>query len=182
MHIVSKGVALACALVSLSACGHAPAQAARGGRPAAVQRAPPRGPAVGPREAATAVDLDGDGTPDLWRIDAARPDGTRHLVRVERDLNADGRVDRWDRLADDGSVAEIDRDMDLDGRPDVAFQYRGGVLVRRDDAFGGLPRTATTYPAPDTVRKERDLDRDGKPDATDLLTFPEPAHGGDWSR
>ena len=132
------------------------------------------------------VDLNGDGKPDQWKISASG-----RVVRVERDLNFDGRVDAYLYTNDAGEVFEEEFDLDVDGVVDVINYYRMGVLTRKEmsvdftgditiikyyDSNGKLTRverdednnnridTWEYYQDEVKIRTGRDVSGDGTPD------------------
>jgi hypothetical protein len=119
-----------------------------------------------PGEIVAEYDLAHDGKPDLWKYSVRDPTGREILVRKEKDLNGDGKVDTWELYEPDGSLSRVVHDLDFDGKPDVALFYERDQLVRKELAFGfdGLPRAWTYYEKGKLVRKERDTNGDGKVD------------------
>jgi hypothetical protein len=117
-------------------------------------------------EHATAYDLDRDGKADLWRYTVLVEDGKERVVRKERDLNGDGRVDMWEAYDQDGNLIKQAFDLDFDGKPDLAITYEKGQLVKKEFApgFDGMVRTTEYYEEGKLVRKERDTKGDGKID------------------
>ena len=134
----------------------------------------------------TPVDLNGDGKPDQWKVSASG-----RVVRVERDLNFDGRVDAYLYTNDAGEVFEEEFDLDVDGVVDVINYYRQGVLTRKEmsvdftgditiikyyDSKGKLTRverdednnnridTWEYYQDEIKIRTGRDISGDGTPD------------------
>jgi hypothetical protein len=84
------------------------------------------------------------------------------------DQNGDGRIDLWCRYDTKGQVAEIDRDTNFDGLPDVQEYYQRGVLIRResDRNFNGLTDLVEEFdPATHSrTRSVVDIDDDGTAD------------------
>lgn len=119
-----------------------------------------------PGETATALDSDGDGTPDFWRYSVLVTEGQERVVRKERDLNRDRRVDTWETFDDEGRIAKLVFDMDFDAKPDLVVSYEKGQLVKKEYApgFDGMARTAAYYENGKLVRKERDQKGTGKID------------------
>lgn len=119
-----------------------------------------------PGETSVALDSDGDGTPDLWRFSVLVAEGQERLVRKERDLNRDGRVDAWETFDGEGRFAKLVFDMDFDGKPDLVVTYEKGQLVKKEYApgFDGMARTAAFFENGKLVRKERDTKGTGKID------------------
>ncbi|HSN92405.1 MAG TPA: hypothetical protein VLS93_14330 [Anaeromyxobacteraceae bacterium] len=134
---------------------------------------PARGPSSpGPGETVAGLDLGGDGKPDAWIFSRAGPEGRPIVTRREKDLNGDGRVDSWERLAPDGTLAELSYDMDFDGTPDATLHLEGDRLVRKEYTFGpGRPGAVRSwYEGGVLVRTERDTDGDGKVDTWERWT------------
>lgn len=119
-----------------------------------------------PGEAVVALDSDGDGTPDLWRYSVVVAQGQERLVRKERDLNRDRRVDTWETFDDEGHFAKLVFDMDFDAKADLVVTYEKGQLVKKEYApgFDGMARTAAYFENGKLVRKERDTKGSGKVD------------------
>jgi YD repeat-containing protein len=108
-------------------------------------------------------DLDRNGQPDQWYYTA---DDTGQIVRVERDIDFDGRVDLYEHWQG-GELVEEEMNLDFDGQVDVVRFYRGAELTRRElsTSFDGLFTMAKFYDAQGQVlRVERDSDRDGRVD------------------
>jgi len=84
------------------------------------------------------------------------------------DQNGDGRVDLWCRYDTKGQLAEIDRDTNFDGFPDIQEFYQRGVLIRResDRNFNGLTDLVEEFdPATHSrIRSVVDIDNDGSAD------------------
>jgi hypothetical protein len=118
-----------------------------------------------PGEHLTAFDLDRSGRPNLWRYSIVE-DGKERVVRKERDLNGDGRVDMWEAYDKDGNLVKQVFDLDFDGKPDLVLSYEKGQLVTKEFApgFDGMVRTTEYYEDGKLVRKERDTKGDGKVD------------------
>jgi hypothetical protein len=160
---------VAAAIVVLGCAGRArsPAAASPGRDASPGTRVASRGA----DESARAVDLDGDGKAETWRLEVSGAGGVRRLAGTEHDGNGDGRVDRWVRFDPDGRPEEVAVDLDFDGRADVTRWYEGGLLARREEALRGLPRSWSEYDARGgVVRRARDLDGDGRPDAVERWT------------
>jgi hypothetical protein len=119
-----------------------------------------------PGEHVTAYDLARTGKPDLWRYSIVVEEGKERVIRKERDLNGDGRVDMWEAFDKDGNLVKQAFDLDFDGKPDLVITYEKGQLVRKEFApgFDGLVRTIEYYESGKLVRKERDTKGDGKID------------------
>ncbi len=121
---------------------------------------------LAPDEIVREHDLDHDGKPDLWRITRKMPDGKEVLVRIERDLNGDGKVDIREYYDADGNLEKQVVDLDFDGKPDIVLYFEKGQLVRKEYSFGfdGKPHAWNYYEKKQLVRKERDENGDGKVD------------------
>ena len=119
-----------------------------------------------PGERVAAYDVAGRGRPDLWKYSIVVGEGQERVVRTERDLNGDGRVDLWEVYDDDGNVAKQAYDLDFDGKPDLVITYEKGQLVKKEYApgFDGMARTTAYYENGKLVRKERDTKGTGKID------------------
>jgi hypothetical protein len=137
----------------------APAQAAT-----AVSALPELSPREG--EKVVAREVGGHGKPDLWIYSILVTEGHERVVRKERDLNGDGKVDLWEAYDDEGNVSKQAYDLDFDGQPDLIITYEKGQLVRKELApgFDGMPRTIAYYENGKLVRKERDTKGTGKID------------------
>ena len=115
-----------------------------------------------------AVDIDGDGSGDIWNF---YPDGadvaSSHPVRREIDLNRDGRPDVITHFSGDVMVREV-IDADFDGDPDWVDFYESGKRVRSewDTDFDGRPDLFKYYDRGQIERIEQDsqLPRDGQID------------------
>jgi hypothetical protein len=119
-----------------------------------------------PNEVLSEYDLTHDGKPDVWKYALKGADGKEILLRKEKDLNGDGRVDTWEKYAADGALVRVVYDLDFDGKPDVTLFYEKDQLVKKELAFGfdGVPRTWNFYEKGKLSRKERDTNGDGKVD------------------
>ena len=114
------------------------------------------------------LDADGDGFPDTWSYVAPTTGG----VRVERDLDADGAVERWDyyagvREAEQGRVEKVGFSLAGDGVVDAwAFHGADGQIVRVDVSTGrdGVVDRWEHYENGLMVRTEADTDGDGRID------------------
>jgi hypothetical protein len=111
-------------------------------------------------------DLTHDGKPDVWKYVVKDAAGKETLLRKEKDLNGDTRVDTWERYAEDGALVRVVYDLDFDGKPDVTLFYEKDQLVRKELAFGfdGVPRSWNFYEKGKLARKERDTNGDAKVD------------------
>ncbi len=119
-----------------------------------------------PGESVTAYALAHPGKADAWAYTLPDASGKQVLVRKEKDLDGDGKVDVWELYAPDGTLSRAAYDLDFDGKLDVVNFYEKGQLVRKETAFGfdGAPRAWSFYEKGKLVRKERDADGDGKVD------------------
>ncbi len=126
----------------------------------------PKGFEPQPNEIVTAYDLTHSGKPNAWRYFVKDASGKEILVRKEKDLNGDGKVDTWERYAPDGTLVLVAYDLDFDGKPDEVLHYEKDQLVMKELAFGfdGIPRSWSYYEKGKLVRKERDTNGDGKVD------------------
>lgn len=117
-------------------------------------------------EQVTTFDLSREGNPDAWKYTVKGPDGQERLVRKEKDLNGDGKIDAWEKYGEDGTVSTLVYDFDFDGKPDSTLYFEKDQLVKKDLSFGfdGVPRTFAFYEKGKLVRKERDTTGDGKVD------------------
>ena len=70
-------------------------------------------------------------------------EGKERVVRKERDLNGDGRVDVWETYDDEGNVAKQAYDLDFDGKPDLVITYEKGQLVRKERDSKGTGKVDT---------------------------------------
>ena len=121
-------------------------------------------------------DLNGDGTPDLFKIYVVRgpkddpAKRTQLLGRQDLDLDFDGDIDVRRHFNEQGTVVREEMDLDFDGKFDAVDYYSEGVLYRRDMAlnFEGKPSIVKFYTANKLVRKERDTNGDGKIDTVEF--------------
>ncbi|MCB9638916.1 MAG: hypothetical protein H6728_09240 [Myxococcales bacterium] len=134
----------------------------------------------GPGEVMQRFDINKDKKPDLWKFFVEKPDPKdnskkiRELVRIEIDLNGDGRID-VQRFYQNGVKVRERFDLDYDGKFDLVNHYNQGYVYKQEL----FQRSKTT---PDLIkhyelvegkgkkkkvrlsRKERDQNLDGKPD------------------
>ncbi len=137
--------------------------------PAAAAVAPrivPKGFEPQPNERVTEYDLLHSGKPNVWKYTVKDATGKEILVRKEKDLNGDGKIDAWEKYAPDGSLVAVAYDLDFDGKPDEVLYFEKDQLVKKEMAFGfdGIPRSWSYYEKGKLVRKERDTNGDGKVD------------------
>jgi hypothetical protein len=93
-------------------------------------------------------------------------DGTR-IVRIELDLDENGKVDRWDFYRPDRSLEKVGFSRLNDGIMDAqAFYEPAGVLARMEVSTRRDGRFDKTefYAAGVLVRTEEDANGDGRPD------------------
>ena len=120
-------------------------------------------PAIATTEAATSavvaeeVDLNGDGTPDVFNYVQGGA-----LVRRDVDLNRDGRVDVRTYYTND-TIAREELDGDFDGRFDWIDHYEAGVRTRAeiDTDYDGRVNLISYFSGGLLTKKERDSDGDG---------------------
>jgi hypothetical protein len=119
-----------------------------------------------PSERVTAFDVSRRGRPDLWKYSVVVGEGKERVIRKERDLNGDGRVDCWEAFDEEGNLVKQAYDLDFDGKPDLVISYEGGQLVKKEFApgFDGRFQTFAYYENGKLVRKERSTKGDGKID------------------
>src|SRR5262245_53192969 len=55
-----------------------------------------------------------------------------HVIRQEKDTNADGKIDLWIYYDKDGKVERVERDVNFDGKPDTWIFYEGGKPKRQE--------------------------------------------------
>jgi hypothetical protein len=115
-----------------------------------------------PNEILSEHDLTHDGKPDVLKYVLKDASGKEVLLRKEKDLNGDGKIDAWEKYAADGSLVRVVYDLDFDGKPDVTLFYEKEQLVKKELAFGfdGVPRSWNYYEKGKLVRKERDTNGD----------------------
>lgn len=114
------------------------------------------------------LDLNGDGTPNLWRIysvekrDDGQP-GKKVLIRKDIDMNRDGRVDVRQHIGADERIEREEMDLDYDGRVDAVVYYKDGKVMKRelDLTLDGRPDVVKIYENGELITKERDTDDNG---------------------
>ena len=126
----------------------------------------PPGFEASPGENVTTVDLAHRGKPDVWKYTRKDASGKEILLRKEKDLNGDGKVDTWERYEPDGSLSRVAYDLDFDGRPDVTLYFEKDQLVRkeRDTNGDGKVDTWEYWENGEVDRIGVDLDGDGQVD------------------
>jgi hypothetical protein len=119
-----------------------------------------------PSEKVAAFDVSHHGRPDLWKYSIVVGEGQERVIRKERDLNGDGRVDFWEAFDEEGNLVKQAYDLDFDGKPDLVITYEKGQLVKKEFApgFDGMAQTFAYYENGKLVRKERASKNDGKID------------------
>jgi hypothetical protein len=111
---------------------------------------------------AASFDLNRDQQADQWRLS----EGDK-VVRVERDVNFDGKADMYVYPNSKGEPLEEELDLDVDGVIDVVNFYRGGVLSRKEVSpdFSGKFTVVKFYKVDGMLeRLEQDSNGDGKVD------------------
>jgi hypothetical protein len=97
-------------------------------------------------------------------------DGTR-IIRVELDLDENGKIERWDIYNPDRSLQKVGLATRNDGVMDSqAFYSPGGVLQRIEISTkrdGRFDRTEFYSDAEVLLRSEEDTNADGRPDKWD---------------
>jgi len=105
-------------------------------------------------------------------------DGTR-IIRIELDLDENGKVERWDLYRPDGKLEKVGLASRNDGVMDSqAFYEPAGVLQRIEISTkrdGKFDRTEF-YEQQVLVRSQDDTNGDGRSDKWDYYT-PRPDHG-----
>ena len=126
------------------------------------------------------IDLNRDGTADVFNYYRERAEADRLLVRREVDLNHDGRIDVHSLFDEVGSIQREDMDGDFDGRVDWVDHYQGGVrtLSEVDTNQDGAFDMSRYYVAGEIARKERDTDADGRVDYWELYRDGEVVNTG----
>lgn len=113
-----------------------------------------------------AIDINGDGTADVFNYMRERTDAAALMVRKETDLNWDGRIDVRAWFDDTGALTKEEMDGDFDGRVDWVDHYQGGrrVLAEVDTDFDGTFDLFKYFEGGQVRRKERDSNKDGRID------------------
>ena len=105
---------------------------------AAEKKATPGTP--GADEDVLAIDTNGDNKPDVFKYfpkgkvptDITKPETGGPLLRAERDLNGDGKVDVWTWYNPDGTKLRESFDLDFDGKVDLVVFYEKTQVVRTE--------------------------------------------------
>lgn len=111
------------------------------------------------------ADLDGTGEADQWTF----LDDDGEVVRVERDMNFDGRVDLWEYY-EGGELVEEEMSLDSAKQIDAVIFYTDGVIRRQQMAsgFDGTFAIEKFYDSDRQLRRvERDTSNDGQVDTWD---------------
>ena len=118
-----------------------------------------------------AVDINGDGKPDVFNFLQPRTDGPRLVIRRESDLNWDSRIDVRTWFDIQGRIEKEEMDGDFDGRVDWVDHYQGGkrVLSEVDSDYDGAYDLFKIYEGGVVRRKERDTNGDGTVDMWEYL-------------
>lgn len=125
-----------------------------------------REPCRGSATETAALDVDGDGSPDIYHV---TKDGRRHCSQY--DMNFDGNVDVVRFYEDDGETTRREEhDFDFDGRLDQISFYEGGVLARKelDTNFDRRVDTWMWCEGGLVARAERDRHNTGAPDTWEV--------------
>ncbi len=129
---------------------------------------------VGPGEVAKKYDVNGDKKPDLWKVYKKKGKGESVLVRIEIDLNSDGRIDIR-RYYENNVKRKEEFDLDFDGKVDVISYYDEDGYLFKQEYFLKTRKFPDLYKYYEVigkkkqkrsvlVRKERDTNLDGKVD------------------
>lgn len=165
---MTRWTTIICVSVALTACAKSD-----DGPEAPVETGPIKIERVDPVEGLVIqeVDLDADGTPEIWTYYRELDGAARLQVRKKYDLNHDGRVDVVSHFDDRGALTLEEMDGDFDGLVDITDHYKDGarVLSEVDTNFDGRPDVFHYFTLgqdnkPRIDRKERDTDGDGKID------------------
>jgi hypothetical protein len=163
-----SGAALAAALGLAAACGSSETPAAGGeAQTPAAQMAPPlkHEPCEDSMGQVDALDVNGDGKPDLKRIVNK---GTGQEVCRVADLNHDGKPELYSYYDASGELRRREAMYEASEAISAIEYYEGGKLVRRELDTAGQRRVDTwdTFdPATGKrIKRERDTNGDGKVD------------------
>lgn len=179
MSPVARLSLLAAALLPLAACGSSQETEDNANRmPTPVQTSS----VLDDARIQVAVDVNGDGTPDIWNVYVAvdaegapihdvervrRWEYTdRRLVEKLVDTNFDGRIDVWRIYALSGRLMREQIDLDFDGIVDRTLHFDQARVARRElDTNGdGSMDEIRTYRQGQLHRIERDLTHTGEVD------------------
>lgn len=111
------------------------------------------------------ADLDGTGEADQWTF----LDESGQVVRVERDMNFDGRVDLWEYY-EGGELVEEEMSLDSSENIDAVVFYTDGTIRRQKMAsgFDGTFAIEKFYDSEGRLQRvERDTSNDGQVDTWD---------------
>jgi len=117
------------------------------------------------------IDINGDGSVDVYNFYRERSDAPRLLVRKEVDLNWDGRLDVRTWFDATGRIEKEEMDGDFDGRVDWVDHYQGGkrVLSEVDTDYNGSFDLFKVYESGKVRSKQRDTNGDGEVDFWEYL-------------
>jgi hypothetical protein len=129
----------------------------------------------GPDEDMLTIDSNGDGKADVFKYypkgkiptDPNKPETGGPLLRAERDLNGDNRIDVWTWYNSDGTKQKESFDLDFDGKVDLIVYYEKNLVVKKEYYSSGREK-ADVYKYYDKgrlVRVERDRKGNGKIDS-----------------
>lgn len=117
------------------------------------------------------VDLDRNGSPNIFNYFIDRADGSRQLLRKEVDLSGNGKPDLVTWFDDSGNIEREELDSDFDGSFDWTDHYQNGARVMSEYDTNGdnIPDVFKYYVrqssgATRIDREERDTNYDGKID------------------
>jgi hypothetical protein len=106
-------------------------------------------------------DLDYDGRMDTWTTyDAGLP------LEIQRDTDGDGKLDEWQTYGRDGVMERREVDRNGDGKRDAFYVYQAGSLVeeRHDGNSDGQIDRIVHYQDRKLTQSEEDLDHEGRMD------------------
>lgn len=117
-------------------------------------------------------DDNNDGLSEVTKyfIEEADPDDptttTRRIVRMELDVNSDGRINVVRHYGQNRKLDREELDQDLDGKIDIVSYYDQGELAKKEILRSDSEKVdATRYYARGSIlRVERDTNSDGKVD------------------
>ncbi len=111
------------------------------------------------------VDLDGSGQPDQWIFS----DESGQVVRIERDMNFDGRVDVWEYYRD-GELIEEEKSLDSTPYVDAVVFYVDDEIRRQkmSSKYDGTFAIEKFFGSDGKLQRvERDTSEDGQVDTWD---------------